>query len=147
MKEVCELAVRLRDRDNQAAYEAARELAEISGQSDAAYRYMDEFIDMMDSAHSYVRVRGMMLIAANAKWDGACRIDGIIGRYLSHITDPKPSTARRCISLLPEIARCKPALKEVILYSLRQAEVSQYPDTIRGLVLNDINRAIEAIGG
>ena len=87
MKDVCELAARLRGRDNRAAYEAARERAEISGQSDAAYRYMDEFIDMMDSAHSYVRVRGMMLIAANAKWDSDCRIDGIIGRYLSRIAD------------------------------------------------------------
>lgn len=105
---------------------------------------MDEFIDMMDSAHSYVRVRGMMLIAANAKWDGACRIDGITGRYLCHIADQKPSTARRCISLPPEIARCRPAPKEVIWTACARRRYRSILTPCRDWCL--MIRAIEDIG-
>ena len=55
---------------------------------------MDKFIAMASSGNSYVRTRGLALIAHNAKWDVDDKIDGIIGGYLEHITDEKPICAR-----------------------------------------------------
>ena len=93
------------DKNNNTACGAMKTLAELSEQSDEVYAYMEMFIEMLESGNSYVRNRGLILIAANAKWDRDFKIDEIIGDYLKHITDPKPITARQCIKSLPKIAK------------------------------------------
>ena len=129
------------DKNNNIACGAMKTLAELSEQSDEVYAYMDTFIEMLESSNSYVRNRGLKLIAANARWDRDFKIEEIIDDYLKHITDPKPITARQCIASLPKIAENKPNLKENILKALNSAEVSRYPDSMRGLVLKDIQNA------
>ena len=62
------------------------------------------------------------MIAANAQWDKDCKLDGIIDKFLEHILDEKPITARQCIQLLPIIAEHKPNLKEKIVSALLKAE-------------------------
>lgn len=44
---------------------------------------------MIDSDNSYIRTRGLTLIACNAKWDKDNKIDEIIDEYLKHIEDVK----------------------------------------------------------
>ena len=83
------------DKNNTAACGAMETLVELSEQSGEVYAYMDTFIEMLESSNSYVRNRGLKLIAANARWDTDFKIDEIIDDYLRHIADPKPISALR----------------------------------------------------
>lgn len=44
-----------------------------------------------------VRDRMILHKAFVRNWDKDCKIDEVIDRYLKHITDVKPITARQCI--------------------------------------------------
>ncbi|EOS71624.1 hypothetical protein C818_00427 [Lachnospiraceae bacterium MD308] len=133
------------DKDNKTAYKALQELQKESEETDHVYPYMERLSDMLESDNSYIRTRGLTLLAYNAKWDRANKIDEIIDGYLEHITDVKPITARQCIKLLPVIAKDKPELKEDILSALRRADVSFYEDSMRPLVYKDIQKALKEI--
>ena len=100
------------DKNNSVAYKALQELQKESEKTDCVYPYMDRLSDMLGSDNSYIRTRGLTLLAHNAKWDKDHKIDEIIDKYLKHITDIKPLTARQCIKLLPVIAKDKPELKD-----------------------------------
>ena len=76
---------------------------------------------MLDDPNSYIRTRGILLIAANAKWDIDYKIYEIIDSLLKHITDDKPITARQCIKSLPIIAKYKPDLTDDICNALKTA--------------------------
>ncbi len=106
---------------------------------------MDRLSDMLDSDNSYIRTRGLTLLAYNAKWDRDYKIDEIIDKYLKHITDVKPITARQCIKLLPIIAKHKPELKNDILSALHNADISIYEDSMQSLVYKDIQKTLEVI--
>lgn len=106
---------------------------------------MDRLSDMLDSDNSYIRTRGLTLLAYNAKWDRDYKIDEVIDKYLKHITDVKPITARQCIKLLPIIAKHKSELKNDILSALHNADISIYEDSMQSLVYKDIQKALEVI--
>lgn len=144
-EKVEELLELLASRDNSQAYQALKALEEMSAESNCLYPHMDKFIAMASSGNSYVRTRGLALIAHNAKWDVDGKIDGIIDRYLERITDEKPICARQCIKLLPLLAEAKPALAPKIVSSLRDANVARYPDSMRPLVQKDIRYSLLAI--
>lgn len=135
----------LTSRDNSQAYQALKALEEMSAESNCLYPHMDKFIAMASSGNSYVRMRGLALIARNAKWDVDGKIDGIIDRYLEHVTDEKPICARQCIKLLPLLAEAKPALAPKIVSALRDADVARYADSMRPLVQKDIRDSLLAI--
>lgn len=131
--------------DNAAAYGALQKLQKESEQSNRVYPYMDRLADMLESENSYIRTRALTLLAYNARWDKEYKLDGMIGRYLGHITDPKPITARQCIKLLPMIARDKPDLKPDILAALHRADISLYKGSMQPLVFKDIQNALKQI--
>ena len=133
------------DKDNKTADKALQELQKESEETDHVYPYMDRLSDMLESDNSYIRTRGLTLLAYNARWDRDNKIDEIIDGYLKHITDVKPITARQCIKLLPMIAKDKPELKEDILSALHKADVSFYEDSMRPLVYKDIQKALKEI--
>lgn len=136
---------RLFDQDNNIAYEALKMLQKESEVTNSVYSYMDQLSDMLDSENSYIRTRGLTLIAYNAKWDRDYKIDEMIDQYLKHITDVKPITARQCVKLLPIIARDKPELKPDILAALQQSDISVYRDSMQSLVYKDIQKALKEI--
>ena len=135
------------NKDNNRAYACLQQLQRLSEESNAVYPYFDTLPDMLDSDNSYIRTRGLLLIAANAKWDIDHKIDEIIDVYLKHIEDVKPITARQCIQVLPEIARYKPDLAEIIRNALLQANTGQYKNTMQPLVQKDIADALRRIHG
>ncbi len=100
---------------------------------------------MLNDDNSYIRTRGLTLLAYNSKWDKDYKIDAVIDKYLKHITDGKPVTARQCIKLLPVIARYKPELKSDIVSALHGADISVYPDSMQPLVYKDIQAALDEI--
>ena len=124
------------DKNNNVAYKALQELQKESAETDCVYPYMDRLSDMLDSDNSYVRTRGLTLLAYNAKWDKDYKIDEIIDKYLRHITDVKPITARQCI---------KPELKNDILSTLYKANPCVYDDSMQPLVYKDIQKALKEI--
>lgn len=133
------------DKDNKTAYQALQELKQESEKTNRVYVYMDRLGDMLDDANSYIRTRGLTLLAYNAKWDTENKIDELIEVYLKHITDVKPITARQCIKLLPLIARDKPELREDILSALYQADITVYKESMQGLVYQDLQKAWKEI--
>jgi len=135
----------LTGKDSYAGYDACLELLEESRRSPEVYGYLDRLAEMMDHKSSYARTRALLLIAANARWDAAGKIDALLGGYLAHILDEKPITSRQCVQALPELAAFKPELKERILRALKTADLSQYKDTMRPLIEKDIAAAVEQI--
>lgn len=133
------------DKNNKMAYKALQELQKECGETDKVYLYMDRLSDMLDSDNSYIRTRGLTLIAYNAKWDKDCKIDEVIDKYLKHITDVKPITARQCIKLLPMIAKDKPELRNDICSALQRADISFYDDSMQPLVYKDIQKTLKDI--
>ena len=135
----------LLDKNNNVAYKALQLLQKESEERNYVYPYMGRLSDMLDSDNSYIRTRGLTLLAYNAKWDKDNKIDEIIDKYLKHITDIKPITARQCIKLLPIIAEYKPELKNDILSALHKANISIYGDSMQSLVQKDIQKALNEI--
>lgn len=133
------------DKNNNTAYKALQELQKESQETEGGYPYMDRLSDMLDSDNSYIRTRGLTLIAYNAKWDQDYKVDEIIDKYLKHITDDRPITARQCIKLLPVIARYKPELRNDIISALRKANICIYDDSMQPLVYKDIQKALKEI--
>lgn len=142
---IAEAFERLFDKNNKVAYQALQELQKASVETDCVYPYMDQFSDMLDSDHSYIRTRGLTLLAYNARWDKDYKIDEVIDKYVRHITDVKPVTARQCIKLLPMIAKEKPELRNDILSALRKANTCIYDESMRPLVCRDIQKALKEI--
>lgn len=141
---IAEMFELLFDKNNNVAYKALQELQKESDKTNCIYPYMDRLIDMLDSDNSYIRTRGLVLLAYNAKWDKDYKIDEVIDKYLKHITDVKPITARQCIKMLPIIAKYKPELKTDILSALHYANIS-YGDSMQSLVYKDIQKALQEI--
>ena len=133
------------DKNNNTAYKVLQILQKECEESDKVYCYMDKLADMIDNDNSYIRTRGLTLIAYNAKWDKDNKIDEIIDEYLKHIKDVKPITARQCIKLLPMIAKNKPELKEDIVSALQKADISIYADSMQPLVYKDIQNSLAEI--
>lgn len=132
-------------KNNNVAYKALQKLQKESEETDCVYPYMDRLSDMLNSNNSYVRTRGLTLLAYNAKWDKNYKIDEIIDKYLKHITDVKPITARQCIKLLPMIAKYKSELKNDIISALQKANICVYDDSMQPLVYKDIQKALKEI--
>lgn len=133
------------DKNNNVAYKALQELQKESEETDCVYPFIDRLSDMLDSDNSYIRTRGLTLLAYNEKWDKEYKVDGIIDEYLKHITDVKPITARQCIKLLLIIAKHKPELKNDFLSALNKANISIYDYSMQPLVYKDIQKALKEI--
>lgn len=100
---------------------------------------------MINNDNSYIRTKGLILIAYNAKWDKDNKIDEIIDENLKHIEDVKPITARQCIKSLPMIAKNKPELKCDIVFALQKVDISIYADSMQSLVYKDIQNSLTEI--
>ena len=133
------------DNNDKAAYKCLKELLAASEKDNGVYQFFDTFADMIDNDKSYVRTRGLLLISENAKWDIDFKIDEIIDKYLRHIMDDKPITARQCIKALPNIAKYKPDLVNDILSALNKANPQRYADSMQSLVYADIRAALKTI--
>lgn len=140
-----ELIKTLYNKKTKEAYEALKVLLKRSEQSDELYPYFEQFVAMSEDANSYIRTRGLLLIAANARWDEDNKIDECIDRLLKHILDEKPITSRQFIKVLPEIAAYKPDLAADIKEALRWADTEIYADSMQPLVYKDIQAALRKI--
>lgn len=132
------IIAKLTSKDDKYACAIAAKIISESQETDAWYEYFDDFASLLDHPKSYVRNRALHIIAANVGWDEENRFDFIISDFLSHIMDEKPITARQCIQSLSQVGKAKPQYIPIILTSLRNADLSKYKDSMRGLIEKDI---------
>ena len=123
-----------------------KKLEAVSRGVDAVYPFLGSFFTMLNHTYSYIRTRGLILIAANARWDQQGQIDGITDTYLEHIMDPSPITARQCIKALPLMARYRPGLRSKIMNALERADHSNHQESMRELLGKDIDQALDQLG-
>ena len=142
MANIPELVNGLKNSNHKEAYRCLKQLENESSLSSEVYPFFDVFAELLSSPNSYLRTRGIVLIAANAKWDTDNKIDEIIDVYVKHIADEKPITARQCIQALPTIARYKPELREDIKNALLRANPGRYAESMQPLVQKDIQKAL-----
>lgn len=135
----------LHDKNNNKAYQALKELLKISEESDIVYPFFDYFIDMMNNQeNSYIRTRGLRLIAYNAKWDVDNKVNLCIHKWLEHIEDEKPITSRQCIKDTVIIAKNKPELIDDILKALEEYH-KVYEDSMQNLIFKDRQKVLRQI--
>ena len=142
---ISELVSGLYDNNDKSAYKCLQELELASEKDSSVYSFFDIFVEMLDNSNSYIRTSGLLLISANAKWDSDYKIDEIIDKYLKHIMDDKPITARQCIKTLPNIAKYKPDLIKIICNTLKKSNPERYTSSMQSLVYNDIRAALKKI--
>lgn len=138
MRSIREAYAHLFDDNNSTAYEAMKILLRVSESSNSVYKYMDNFIKMMDDKNPYIRLRGIELIAHNAKWDIYRKIDTASDCLLSHITDTSPLVARQCIILLPMIAKHKQNLKKKMINILKSSNITAVSHDMQYLLYNEV---------
>ena len=126
-------------------YACLKRLLEISTACEEVYPYFDTFVPMLDDKSSFVRTRGLLLIAANARWDTQNKVDAVLDKCLAHILDAKPSVSRQFIQALPGVAKEKPALAPRIRAALLAADTSINNDSMQPLVQKDIAAALAQI--
>ncbi|MFA5585372.1 MAG: GNAT family N-acetyltransferase [Saccharofermentanales bacterium] len=140
-----DLVGRLMASDDQEAYRSMKKLEAVSREADAVYPFLGSFFTMLNHANSYIRTRGLILIAANARWDKQGQIDGNMDTYLEYIMDPSPITARQCIKSLLLMACYRPGLRSKIVHALESADHSYYQESMRELLGKDIGLVVEQL--
>lgn len=145
MDSTAELVANLRSPENKTAYGALKELTARSQASDQVYPFFDEFVSLLEHENSLVRNRGLVLMAHNARWDAAGKLDYALDAYLIHILDEKPITARQCIQNLSHILTAEPTLAPKIRAALEAADFSVYPDSMTPLLEKDRIKILKKI--
>lgn len=128
----------LTSKDDKYACASAERIISESKASDKWYEYFDDFAALLSHKKSLVRNRAFYILAENIRWDNEERFDRYIGEFLSHITDEKPISARQCIKSLAQIGKSKHKYIPLILEALRNADLSEYKDSMRPLIEKDI---------
>lgn len=133
----------LQDKDDDAAYAATKRIAAESEFSDEYYKFIPEFVELLDHKKSYIRTRAMILCCSQARWDS----DGIIAKYLPQmlrlVHDEKPTVVRQSLNALKEIVVFRPELCDVVAAELERMDISGYKESMISLIRKDINELKE----
>ncbi|EQF24979.1 hypothetical protein QEW_2220 [Clostridioides difficile CD160] len=145
MENINLLINKLYSKNHNEAYKTFLFLENESLKSNITYCFFDSFLEMTDDRSSYIRSRGLLLIAANAQWDIDNKIEMNINCILSHIVDKKPSVSRMFIKSLPKITKYKKNLIHRIQMELSNADTSIYNNNMKPLVEKDIREVLSNI--
>jgi hypothetical protein len=136
--DVADLIPWLNETNEPIRYNAFLLLKSRSRIADDVYPYWDEFEAKLKSENSFFRSIGVILMAANARWDSAGRFDGFLDAYLDFLDDEKPMVVRLCIQSMADVVPYKPGLCAKIAEKLMSIDLSQRKDTQQKLLLKDI---------
>lgn len=140
-----EIIAGLTAKDDKFACAFADKIISESLETDKWYECFDDFASLLEHPKSLVRNRTMHILAANVQWDEADRFGGVIDRFLVHVTDEKPITARQCVKALAQVGAAKPRYIPAILSRLRSADLSRYKNSMRPLIEKDIAETEKAL--
>ena len=136
---------KLTGKNNDAAYAALCTLEAESEASAAVCAFWDAFAAMLDDKRTYVRMRGMVLLACNAQWAGPEQVMEMLERYLAHITDEKAAAARWCVQRLPQFAAACPGCFPRARQALLCADLSRYSESMASLLERDSRAALKRL--
>lgn len=130
-EDICQLVDWLSEKDDTIRYNSFLLLQNRSREFSDVYPYWDSLCRKLKSNNSYQRSIGLMLTAANVKWDNEDKIDSVIDEYLSLLKDEKPITVRQCIQSLSEIVPYRSHLNLQIADSLMSLDIAGIKETMQ----------------
>lgn len=133
-----ELRELLYSNQHKQAHDICSALEADSESSDGLYSQLPLFLEMLDSKNAFVRVRGFRLICAQAKWDSGNLLEKHLDKILGTLEDDKPTNLRQYLSVLPKLISHKPELSGALRNKLTTLDLSKFKDTMRPLILKDI---------
>lgn len=133
------------DKDDNEAYKNVKLIAAKSEKSKKYYRYVDEFVGLLDNANSYIRTRAFILICCQAKWDKEEKINSSLSKMFKLFNDEKPTVVRQCLNAIKEVVVYKPELNTKILRTIKKIDLSNYKESMSNLIKKDINEVIKII--
>lgn len=136
--DVAKLVQWLNETTEEIRYKAFLLLKSRSAVAGDVYPYWDEFTAKITSNNSFFRTIGLVMMAANARWDTAGRMEKWLSTYLSFCDDEKPMVVRLCIQSLAQVVPYKPYMYEQIIDKLLSIDLSKRKDTQQKLLLQDI---------
>jgi len=137
----------LTDKDNTAAYRFLQQLEAESERSDDYYDSFDEFLAMISDSRSYVRIRGVRMCCAQARWDTLHKLEQNLETICTELKDDRPTAVRQCLAALHTVLRFQPQLGSAIAAQVSSMDTSQYKDTLRPLIEKDRIRLLAEIKG
>lgn len=132
----------LEDKDTSKAFEALKELEEISDSSNILYPYIDKFIEMTGSGKYAIRVRGFRLLCKQSKWDTNNKINESLEGVLAILDDEKPTAVRQALTALHDLVPYKKELEELIRERVLAIDYYKYKDTMHSLISKDIQNLL-----
>lgn len=125
-----EVIVRLKGKDDKAAYEYAKQIGMESADSDKYLNMIPEFAKMLLDKSSYVRTRGFCLICNQARWADAGQIEAVFNEMSELLNDEKPTVVRQCLGALHEVALYRPEMADRICRAVLEIDTSKYKDSM-----------------
>ena len=136
----------LQSKNNQEAYQLLLLLEQRSAESDELYGSFEDFIGLLTSKSSFVQVRGFRLACAQARWDTEGKLRGSLDALFAALYAAKPTAVRQCLAALQNVLRWRAELTGEIVSGLEGLDLSQYKDTMRPLIEQDL-QALRALAG
>lgn len=133
-----EILNRLRDKNEKAAYEYAKQICTESSASDKYLGMIPSFAEMLQDKSSYVRTRAFLLICSQARWANDGQLAAVFDQMCLLLNDPKPTVVRQCLNALHEVVLFRPELSDKIENALTEIDVSKYKDSMSPLILKDV---------
>ena len=140
-----EIILKLRDKDDKAAYEYSKLLGAESAQSDKYLPMIPQFADMLEDKSSYVRARGFILICNQARWAKDGQIADVFDRMRVLLYDSKPTVVRQCLQALHEVALYRSEMSDMIIDAVDKIDVSKYKDSMSPLIEKDIKELMKVL--
>ena len=141
-----EIILKLRDKDDKAAYEYSKLLGAESAQSDKYLPMIPQFADMLEDKSSYVRARGFILICNQARWAKDGQIADVFDRMRVLLYDSKPIVVRQCLLALHEVVLYRSEMAEMIIDAVNHIDVSKYKESMSPLIKKDIDELMKVLG-
>lgn len=125
-------------KDDKLRYSSLLTLQSRANDFNDTYKHWDVFTEKLKSDNSYQRSIGLMMIAANVKWDSSRKYETCFEDFCALLNDEKPITVRQCIQAFTGIVPHKPDMNSKIAVTLMNIDISGIRDTMQKSVLLDI---------
>lgn len=140
-----DIMVRLRDKDDKAAYEYAKQIQAESALSDKYLVMIPEFATLLTEKSSYVRTRGFCLICSQARWAEDGQIDVVFDKMRELLYDDKPTVVRQCLGALHEVAVYRPEMTDRIIQAVGEIDPGKYKESMTSLIEKDRKKLLKIL--
>ena len=140
-----DIIARLRDKDDKAAYEYAKQLGAESAESDKYLDMISEFSGLLTDKSSYVRTRGFCLICNQARWACDGQIEAVFDKMSALLYDDKPTVVRQCLGALHEVALYRPEMADKISLAVGKIDLCKYKDSMSPLIEKDMTDLLKIL--